>query len=142
MFSAIININSAHPTLTCIERTLPYFQDILFWQKSKALSMHQHKHTLACSHTRAADPSTVTHVFSGGSFWSFYFILQKNKHTVSRLRTPKRQCWSSLSGLMVLLKSFGSGRVIIPLCYKADLLKVIAQLISAVKYCIYIEVCS
>lgn len=137
MFSAIININSAHPTLTCIERTLPYFQDILFWQKSKALSMHQHTHTHSPAHIHEWQIHLQLLMFSVVVL-SGVSILFCRRISISGLRTPKRQCWSSLSGLMVLLKSFGSGRVIIPLCYKADLLKVIAQLISAVKYCIYI----
>lgn len=66
----------------------------------------------------------------------FYFAGEKN-HT-SGIRAPKTQRGDSLTGLMVVLKSLESGRVVIPPIYKAAMVKVIAQLISAVK--IYINV--
>lgn len=60
----------------------------------------------------------------------FYFVEKIKTHLGSEHQ--RDNTWA-LNGLMVVLKSFGSGRVVIPPHCKADMVEVIAQLISAVK---------
>lgn len=84
--------------------------------------------------------SAVPHTFKSPvlvllSFWRLFYFerIKKNK-------TPEHQRdkAGALSDVIGALKSLGDGRVVIYPCYRAVMVKVIAQLISAVK--IYIIV--
>lgn len=130
VFSVIINTTGHTQLLRAFQKYSHVFNTSFFGRKM-INDKCAHTHTPVAEHSVAShsfnSPVLVPLIF-GGSVLS----CRKKNHT-SGIRAPKRQNWGSLSGLMVVLKSPGSGRVVIPPGYRADMVRVIAQLISAVK---------